>query len=447
MKRKLLAFALSSASTLTFADVSLYGRVAVGLEQDTFQNTTVPGTGSVQDFGSYFGIRGYDQVYGQTSAIWQLEQFLDLTTGQAYYFGSAGGMIVPRNGMQGPGGGRVVAEVNTLASSESYLGLQGLWGRIRLGNISNYMRSSMGSVDLYNYGNGVNGFNTYSRTTKLLPTSIRYDSPTWGGLNFAAAYSFQTSGQTGVSGIGATTNFGGALNGFYSGGIYSLGLGYTAGNFSAKLGTMVFQNVGTYTTGTQGMFNPVGNTYPNAAYSNGYANRLEIGYNDPDGMILGIGLQTTSGMGWAGWANSGGSWNNWVSNPGYNYAGLNSSQYQTQEIGGSFGWHLGPWTPKIGYMFGNNLMYNGNITSVAAGSATQIPNSGYQQVVAELDWNITPRTIVFLNYGQVWYGSTLQNISFCGTGCSNLSGQNPVNGSNQAAINQSSGAIGFSHTF
>lgn len=445
MRKRFLAVVLTTATTASIADVSLYGRVAVGLEADGFQNTTLSDTRSIQDFGSYFGIRGYDQVYGQTSAIWQVEQFLDLTSGQAYYNTTGYGLVYPNAGNTGFGNnGRITSEVNTLASSESYLGLQGIWGRIRLGNLSNYMRSSMGSVDLYNYSNGVDGFNNYSRTSRLMPTAIRYDSPSWSGFSFAAAYSFQNSGLQGVSGIGSSTNFSGGLNGSYAGGVYSLGAGWVGGNYSAKIGTMVFQNVGSYTTGTSSNYC----ANPSACYNNAYANRLELGYNDPDGLIVGLGFQTTSGLGWNSWATSGGSWNNYVTNSGYNYQGLSTSQFQTQEFGGSLGWHIGQWTPKIGYMYGNNLMYNGNLTSVIAGSANYIPNSGYQQVVAELDWNITPRTIVFLNYGQMWYGSTLQNVSFCGTGCATYAGNaNPVNGSNQYQLNQNSGAIGFSHTF
>jgi major outer membrane protein P.IB len=443
MKKKLLALALSSASTAVMADVSLYGRVAVGIEQDHFQNTTVPGTGSVQDFGSYFGIRGSDPVYGQTAAIWQVEQFLDLTAGQAYYNTTAGGSIAKQN----PGGtGRITSEVNTLASSESYLGLQGAWGRFRIGNLSNYMRSSMGSIDVFNYANGVNGLGTWSRTSRLLPDAVRYDSPSWNGFNFAAAYSYNTSGQTGVSGIGSSTNFGGGLNGYYSGGVYSAGIGWKMDNFTARLGTMVFQQVGAYTTGSAGMSIP--DAYPNSAqYYNAYANRLELGYNDPDGAIIGVGFQTTSGLGWSSWANSGGSFNNYIVNPGYANNGLNSNQYQTQEAAISLGYHIGPWTPKIGYVYGNNLMYGGNITSVISGSASQIPDSGYQQAVAELDWNITPRTIVFINYGQIWWGGTMQNISYCGLNCGTAQAGQEVNGSNQFLINQASASLGFSHTF
>lgn len=438
MKKKLLTVALASVSAVVCADVNLYGRLAVGLEGDMFPNSTVPQTGSIQDFGSYFGIRGFDQVYGETSAIWQVEQFLDLTSAQPYDSTSGGGLIVPRPGS--PSTGHVSNAVNTLASSESYLGLQGGWGRVRLGNLSNYMRSTQGSVDIYSYANGTDGFGNYSRTSKLVPTSIRFDSPTWQGFNFALGYGFSNNGQQGVSGIGASTSFGGGLNGVYSGGIWNMGAGWSVNNFSVTLGTMIFDQVGSYATSSSGLSAP----YQSAAYSGAYANRLELAWNDPDGAIIGVGLQATNGFGWSGWANSGGSFNNYVTNPGFNYAGLNTPSLQTQEIGGSFGWHVGPWTPKIGYMYGNNLMYGGSVWSTAAGSANFIPDSGYQQAVAELDWNITPRTIVFLNYGQMWYGNTLSNVAFCGTGCQ---GTTSVNSGNAYQVNQGSGAIGFSHTF
>ena len=444
MKKKLLSSILSLTSIVSTADVSLYGKLAAGVRQDSFQNSTEPNTTSIQDFGSYFGIRGYDQVYDQTSAIWQIEQLLDLTSGQAYSVNTAGNLIVPRGGATGLQNGKTVLQMNTLASGESYLGLQGLWGRLRLGNLSNYMRSSMGAIDWYTYTSGANGGSLYSRTVQILPSSIRFDSPNWGGFSFAAMYSFQTSGQSGIYGLNQNNTLGSGINGFYSGGVYSIGASWTGNYLSIKAGTMINQDVGSYTNNFSSSVNPLGTTYPNSSYNNAYANRIEVSYNDPDGAVGGVGLQTTSGWGYNGWPNSGGSWGNYITNPGYNYPGLNSNQFQTQELALSLGWHLGPWTPKVSYLFGNNLMYNSNVLNVAAGNGNQIPNSGYQQVVGELDWNITPRTIVFINYGQIWFGNTIANISFCGNSCANAT---TVDASNRYARSQGTGAIGFSHTF
>ena len=442
MKRKLITLLLASASVTAIADVNIYGRVAAGLENDDFQNTGTPGSGSIQDFGSYFGIRGSDQVYGETSAIWQVEQYLDIVAGQAYYNSSGYGTMAPQNGGATADNGHVTSEVNTLASSETYIGLQGAWGRLRLGNLSNYMRSNMSAIDTFNYANGVDGLGEWSRSSKLLPTAIRYDSTTWGGFSFTGEYSFLTDGTAGVSAVGGSNNFGGGLNGNYSSGIMSAGATWAHNDFSVTLGTMITQQVGTYQTGTNGLDATAGNQ---AAYQNAYIDRLEFSYEDPDGMILGAGLQISDGQGWYSWANSGGSFGNYIYNPGFNKQGLDSNQYQTQEVSASLGWHLGPWTPKLAYVYGNNMMYGGDVLSIATGSASQIADTGYQQLVAELDWNITPKTIVFVNAGQIWYGQTLQNISYCGTSCS--SAGTTVNGGNQAFVDQSSTAIGFTHTF
>ncbi len=454
MKKKILAIALTTLVSGAFADVNLYGKLAIGLENDQFQDTTVQPTGSVQDYGSYFGIRGSDPVFGKTSAIWQIEQSLDIAAGQAYSNSTAGGSTMPNVNNPSLSAGRIKSEANVLASSESYIGLQGSFGRVRFGNLSNTFRSGLGSVDLYSYGNGVNGMGLWSRTNAVMPTAVKYDSPTWGGFNFSALYSFNTSGQIGVSGLGYSNTFNAGLNGYYSGGIYNLGLGWKHNNYSVQMATQVWQNVGQYTDGATIKNLPVinGKQYPNAAYENAYASKLEFSYDDPDGLIAGAGIQIASGLGWNSWANSGGAFNNVYVNPTYaggitngsNIAGLNSAEYQTQELAASLGWHLGEWTPKIGYVYGSNLMYGGNITSIATAQAKQIDNSGYQQLVAELDWNITPKTIAFVNAGQIWYGSLLQNIMYCGTGCA---APTTFNGNHASQNNQATVAVGFSHTF
>ena len=105
MNKKILALTLSTASAVVFADVTLYGKLAVGIENDQFPNSSLSNANSVQDYGSYFGIRGSDPVYGETAAIWQVETFLDIVSGQAYYNSSNGGLML-RNPNAGLPGGR-----------------------------------------------------------------------------------------------------------------------------------------------------------------------------------------------------------------------------------------------------------------------------------------------------------------------------------------------------
>ncbi|HMT01868.1 MAG TPA: porin [Burkholderiales bacterium] len=447
MNKKILALTLSTASAVAFADVTLYGKLAVGIENDQFPNSSLSNANSVQDYGSYFGIRGSDPVYGETAAIWQVETFLDLVSGQAYYNSSNGGLML-RNPNAGLPGGRVTSEKNVLATSESYLGLQGVWGRLQLGNLSNYMRSRMNAIDMFNYGNGANGLTLTSRTTYVLPVSVAYYSPTWGGFSFGGVYSFNNSGQPGIGGIAGGSTFGGGLNGYYSGGVYSLGMGWGMDNFNLQLGSQIWQNVGNYIIGNNSNATGCSSvtstgqciTTPGTTYSNAYVGKLEFSYNDPDSMIIGAGFQITDGLGWGSWANSGGSFNNFIYNPGTQIGGLNSNQYQTQEAFASFGWHINSWTPKIGYAHGNNMMTGGTVQNLIWGNANQIADSGYDQVAAELDWNITPRTIAFIGAGRIWWGNTVQNIAFGATG-------SVVNGTNQYQNNNQTVALGFSHTF
>ena len=440
MKKKLLSLFLISSSFSIFGDINLYGRVAVGAENDDVNGSTLPSGGSIQDMGSYFGLRGIDPVYGSTAAIWQVEQYLDITSGQIYYISSGAGQITPNgNGTSG----YVRQQINTLASSESYLGLQGDWGRVRMGNLSNYQRSDMGGIDTFNYNNGVDGLGLWSRAARILPTAFRFDSPTWAGFNFSGIYSFLSNNQFGLNSTSPVVSQAG-YNGNYSGSIYGFGLTWSTDGFAIKLASMINQEVGLYDTGNGTSINPVssiGMVTNNVQYSNAHISRLELSYEDPDGVILGLGMQVADGWGWGGWANSGGSFNNMVTRPGFTAPqGLTSAEYQTQEMGLSVGWHIGPWTPKFAYVYGNNLMYNSDLWGIISGNGNQIANSGYQQAVAELDWNINPKTIVFVNYGQVWYGSTLSNISYCGI-C------NTQTFSSGAFNNQSSTAIGFTHTF
>jgi len=441
IKKSLLALALASSSILAIADVKLYGKIAAGMGYDQFQDINIPPSISAQDFGSYFGIRGSDKIMGETLAIFQVEQFLDLTSGQAYNSTTGAGLISPSPSNPSVYNGYLTRQVNTLASSESYIGLQGAFGRVRIGNLSNFARSNMSAVDSFNYANGANGLGIYSRTNKILPTSVRYDTPSLGGFVLSLGYGFNSNGLTNASGIT------GVSNGTYSGGIYDLGLGWKMNNFSINLGTTLWQNVGSYQTATSGNTPGVDKTQPNldmntAAYSGAYASRFEIGYDNPEGFMAGLGYQIANGLGWSGWANSGGATNGIV-NPGYQSAGLACNQYQTMEASLMLGYHMGAFTPKIGYAYGGNIMYGNNLGDIMLYQGNKIADSGYQQGVVELDYSLSPRTIAFVNYGQAWVGKTLSNVSYLNVETDKV----PVDGNNAYMASQSSVAVGFSHTF
>lgn len=438
MKKKLLAILLASTATLSLAEVTLYGNLSAGAEYDTF-GSGIKSAGSLQDYGSRFGIKGKEDLFEDTSLVWQIEQIVDIGSGQAYEFSSGGGMTIP-NGSGGDGG-RIRSAINTLASGTSYIGIDSKWGEVRIGNLSNYLNQHMWNIDTFHCGSGTNCMVNYSRTPKRMNNSIDYNSPSWHGLSVGGVYSFDTNNLGGVGNIDGSNNLGGGSNGMYGNGIYSLGANYAYSHFNVTLGTMIWPSVGDY-------HGEKSTTYPLSSYKNAYEDRLEISYDDPEGLLAGVGLQITDGLGWSGWANSGGSFNNFVGNSGYaNLDGLKSAEYQTQEMAAMLGWHYGAWTPKIGYVYGNDLMYGGSISKVLLGKANKIKDSGYQNIMAELDWQVTPRTYMWLGFGYIKYGKTLHNISYCGATCATSTTGQPVNKDNQAATDQTTYNIGISHAF
>lgn len=445
-------------STSAYADVSLYGRVSAALENDTFPsvNQVQPGTTSVQDYGSYFGIRGVDNVYGQTAAIWQVEQFLNITTGSAYQNTTSTGWTVRNPNNPSAPGATITSSKNTLASSDSYIGLQGGWGRIRIGNISNTLRTNTGAVDIYNGGNA-NVMGTYDRALRVLAENVRYDSPSFAGAKFSLYYSANTDGNFNTGGANGNGIYAGDMNNFNNAPIVGGGIFYNPGNYSITWNNQVWQNTGIYQTMGGSQPGYIGTTQVSQGI-NAYLSRLELQYNDPDSWFLGIGGQITQGLGWFSVPGQGNMNNFWVQNPSANgvnsnyinqsscangYCALNQAVLSTAEVGISLGWHIDNWTPKIGYVMGNNMMAGGTPWDIIAGN-NQIGGTGYQQVLAEIDWNITPRTIAFVNYGQLWYGNAAQNtvITSGTTPSANAIAQN-----GSKWINNGTSAVGFSHTF
>ncbi len=460
--KTVLASIFTVYSATGLADVTLYGRIAAAVEHDSFPSSTVvqPGTTSIQDYGSYFGIRGTDQIYGQTAAVWQIEQFLDITSGQAYQ-GTSGSNWAP----QSPYNfayvqGNSTTARNVLASSDSYIGLQGDWGRVRIGNISNTFRTNTGGIDIYN-GANANAFNNYDRVLRVMPEMVRYDSPEWRDVSFSVGYSFNQDGNLNTGGVnGNSINGAGSLNAFNNAPILNWGIFYTPGNFNLTWNTQTWHNVGSYQTIGGSSPGYIGNNPNNSitlpmAY-NPYVSRIEFSYNDPDGLFAGVGMQISQGLWWNSQPGFAGVGNVWIGNgavkdinsnyyncpAGTSYCSLNQNVLATQEFGASIGWHIENWTAKAGYVYGNNAMVAGSVWDAISGN-NQIGGTGYQQFVVELDCNINPRTIVFINYGQIWYGNVANNTIFT----TSVPSDNALSTWGPKYINNNTAAIGLSHTF
>jgi predicted porin len=193
------AFALPLAAQAQTANVTLYGRANVDLE---FVNgTTCPGAGAdgggqlpvvtncpggtsnptvarVSSNSSRIGVRGTEALGGGLNAVFQMEANVSWDTGNSSSSG--------------------------LASRESFVGLQGSWGRVIMGNFlapqddlhaifgnaPTLLTSILATSDVWAQGNVSKQNGGWD---DRLGNSIRYDSPNFAGFTFA----FQASTRDG----------------------------------------------------------------------------------------------------------------------------------------------------------------------------------------------------------------------------------------------------------
>jgi len=217
MNKKLVALAVGGAFALPFAaqaqtaNVTLYGRLNMDLEfvnGQTCQNGITGGAGSigtqtganqsgggavcsnvggtpanqltnptvnrVSSNSSRFGLRGTESLGGGLNAVFQIESSVLGDTGQN--------------------------SNSNIATRETFVGLQGSWGRVILGkflmpqddlhgifgNAPTFLTSVLSTADLWAFGNlnkAQGGFD--ARTGN----NVRYDSPNWAGFTAALQYS------------------------------------------------------------------------------------------------------------------------------------------------------------------------------------------------------------------------------------------------------------------
>jgi predicted porin len=193
------AFALPLAAQAQTANVTLYGRANVDLEFVRGAQAAAPANGiangdnptvvRVSSNTSRFGLRGTESLGGGLLAIFQLESNVSWDTGNSSSSG--------------------------IASRESYVGLQGSWGKVTLGkflmpqddvhavfgNTPTLLTSILSTADVWAQGNLNKGQGGWDARTG---NNVRYDSPNISGFTAALQYSTRDD-----SGNTTQTPFGG----------------------------------------------------------------------------------------------------------------------------------------------------------------------------------------------------------------------------------------------
>ncbi|WP_047248731.1 porin [Chromobacterium subtsugae] len=334
MKKSLIALLVATLPAAAFADVTIYGKIKGGVEY--VDNGTNKKT-NIDDLGSRIGFKGAEDLGSGLKAIWQVE-----------------------TGFGIDGQSRTGSSSGTFANRNSFVGLQSNLGTLRLGNVSNFMDSDMGTVDVWEYSDNSLGLGLFTRDGNRLKNSVRYDLPSAvPGLTAALQYGAKEN-KAGT--IDTTTN---KLNTDRE--VYSLGLGYENSGFFGKYS---FQREGTAVTeGVKALRND--------------KHRLEVGYN-ANNLYVGLGYQQEQGDDSIVWSNT-----------GFSYArpatAVASDKVKTQEIALTATYTFGAITPKFSYVKGKDVKVGGQT----------VADTGYDQYVLGADYAISKRTTIGAQYGEL----------------------------------------------
>ncbi len=216
MNKKLMALAVAGAfgvPAAAMAQVEIYGRANVFM--DSYQATGATAANSdfksrtrVNDQGSRLGVRGREDLGRGLRAVYQIEAGVNIDTGSQ---STSTGSIGASNGASNSATG-------FLASRDSFVGVEGGWGRVLLGRQSLYYGNGIIEQVTSNYVNvGLPFFSgnmLVPSPTARTSNVLSYTTPTFSGVDATVAYAPQSEGTQAGLNTGATIT---ALTARYTG--------------------------------------------------------------------------------------------------------------------------------------------------------------------------------------------------------------------------------------
>jgi predicted porin len=355
MNKKLIAVALAALPVAAMADVTLYGTLKAGIENDSITNQA--SQNKVQDQTSIIGFKGTEDLGNGLKTVWQVE-----------------------NRVHADGTGS-----DSFGSRQTFVGLDaGNYGTVRLGYINNTLNDNY-AIDQWQYSSttsisttngvaslsGANGLGIFTNSGDRLKNAIRYDSATFYGLSGSLVYGMgENKSQTGYGTDGSTK----ASN------ILGIGLNYTYGDVSAHYAFNRENN-----PNQAGADTTLGNNNNNSATKH----LLEVDYSANNLFVSGA-YQMSTGYDWA---------DDFAGDAGTSYT-VNGTTYnpingklKARQAAFSVAYTIGAFTPKFSYAKGWNMKQD----------STTIANSGYSQYVLGVDYALSKRTVAGLSYGRVNY--------------------------------------------
>ena len=340
MKKTLIALALTALPVAAMADVVLYGQIKGGVGVTFADGDNDGSVTQMEDYGSRIGFKGEEDLGNGLKAIWQVEQRVSLA-----------------------GDGVTSEGFNT---RDTFIGLEGGFGKVRAGYVSDQFNENMETMDIWEYKTGagaaVRGLATMTRHDGR-QQGVRYDSPNFGGFDFNITHQLADSA--------AETEF---QNRAESQGARTIvGLNYENSGFFGKLG------YGFYQDSTVSYSSDLSKV----SAEDGHLVRVEGGY-DANNLFVGLAYQYAKDM--PAFAPGG--------DAAFNKVLVNGKQYnvaadKAHEAAISLAYTFGAVTPKITYAHGWDQKVAGR----------DVDNSGYDQVIIGADYALSKRTTALVSAG------------------------------------------------
>ena len=172
MKKSLIALTLAALPVAAMADVTLYGQIKAGVEISKVKlgEQTAAKLGhekssktatEIADYGSRIGFKGHEHLGSNLNAIWQVEQNTSIAGGDSGF-----------------------------ATRESFLGLEGGFGKVRAGKLDTSLKNSSDSFDPWESSNANADALQLGKIKRVdsRKVSVRYDTPVFGGFSASVQY-------------------------------------------------------------------------------------------------------------------------------------------------------------------------------------------------------------------------------------------------------------------
>ncbi|MCP1659938.1 trimeric porin PorB [Neisseria perflava] len=352
MKKSLIALTLAALPVAAMADVTLYGQIKAGVEVSKVKlgsdiaaatgNSTKSATATeIADFGSRIGFKGHEHLGDHFNAIWQIEQNTSVA------------------GTDSGWGNR-----------ESFIGLEGDWGKIRAGKLDTTVKNTDAAIDPWEYSNTALGMGVLTRSSvSERAVSVRYDTPVFAGFSASVQYAPRDN-------VNSSDKY---THEVATGETYYAGLNYENSGFFG-------QYAGGYRKHTLNSDNTA------AIAKDGQLHRLTLGY-DANNLLVAVTGQY--GKNWE----TEGQYVAALSNGVIDDSTLTDA-VETTEVAGTLAYRFGNVTPRVSYAHGFEYKVDGS----------KVHDSDYNQVVVGADYDFSKRTTALVSAGWLKAGSGASKI-------------------------------------